>query len=93
MIVVILVEIITIRSWINEEEMRVDKEFHKIGKGTIHVICHVWISRVKSQSKESRLLFVNIKSMTIFEEKYCDKYVVNNLAQLNTQITLYFGLH
>ena len=32
MIVVILVGIIPIRSWINEEEMRVDKGFHKTGK-------------------------------------------------------------
>ena len=49
MIVVKLVGIIPIRSWINEEEMRVDKGFHKTEKGTIHVICYVWISRVKSQ--------------------------------------------
>ena len=49
MIVVILVGIIPITSWMNEEEMRVDKEFHKTGKGTIHVICYVWISRVKSE--------------------------------------------
>ena len=32
MIVVILVGIIPIRSWINEEEMRVDKGFDKTGK-------------------------------------------------------------
>ena len=32
MIVVILVGIIPITSWINEEEMRVDKGFHKTGK-------------------------------------------------------------
>ena len=32
MIVVKLVGIIPIRSWINEEEMRVDKGFHNTGK-------------------------------------------------------------
>ena len=32
MIVVILVGIIPITSWINEEEVREDKEFHKTGK-------------------------------------------------------------
>ena len=32
MIGVILVGIIPITSWINEEEMRVDKAFHKTGK-------------------------------------------------------------
>ena len=32
MIGVILVGIIPITSWINKEEMRVDKKFHKTGK-------------------------------------------------------------
>ena len=55
-------------------------------------MCHMLCMNI--QSKESRLLFVNIKSITIFEEKYCDKYVVvNYLTQLNTQITLHLGLH
>ena len=31
--------------------------------------------------------------MKIFEKDYCDKDVVNYLTQLNTQITLYLGLH
>ena len=39
MIVVILVGIIPIRSWINEEEMRVDKGFHKTKTEAIHDIC------------------------------------------------------
>ena len=41
MIVVILVGIIPIRSWINEEEMRVDKGFHKTGKELymLYVMC------------------------------------------------------
>ena len=47
MIVVILVGIIPIISWINEEEMRVDKGFHKTGKELY--MLYVWISRVKSQ--------------------------------------------
>ena len=40
---VILVGIIPITSWINEEEMRVDKGFHKTRTGTIHVIYYVKI--------------------------------------------------
>ena len=46
-VVVKLVGIIPIRSWINEEEMRVDKGFHKTGKELY--MLYVWISRVKSQ--------------------------------------------
>ena len=41
MIGVILVGIIPITSWINEEEMRVDKGFHKTGKELymLYVMC------------------------------------------------------
>ena len=41
MIVVILVGIIPMTSWINEEEMRVDKSFHKAEKELymLYVMC------------------------------------------------------
>ena len=41
MIGVLLVGIIPIRSWINEEEMRVNKGFHKTGKELymLYVMC------------------------------------------------------
>ena len=49
MIVVKLVEIIPIRSWINEEEMRVNKGFHKTGKELymLYVMCEYPEWRVK----------------------------------------------
>ena len=45
---------------------------------------------MNNQSKESRLLLVNIKFMTIFEEKYCDKYVI--LDTIEYPNNLIFGI-